>query len=216
MPLDPETLPPVVRDFAFTQGLDPLWAYDELLLGGPSEGALFFWFEWGPGLDCPAGCFFASGFGLAKEESVGWVSYQPIAHLGAPAADAVFDIAASDQDLVDPDLLFRLRAVNDYLYHDYRLLLACDEDVPEATLVHILDTIPLDGYPFLAVALLEHPTVLMNPEIVRRIAALPGTWYSGVRARALEILEALEQGLEPPPYSPPRRPQCAIFDALGL
>jgi len=211
-PLDPETLPPVVRSFAFTQGLNPLRAYEELL-SEPARGVLFFSLAWGPPLDCPSGCYYESAFGIAQEERVGWISFTPYGLSDPLTAGGVFDIAATDEYLVDPNLLIRLRAVDGGLYGNYRLLLSCDADVPEATLRHIADTIAVDGWPLLARALLEHPAVLTSVEILRVLTALQGMQYSSVRTRAQEVLDAIDQGLAPPPIDPAGLPVCAASDS---
>ena len=88
-------------------------------------------------------------------------------------------------------------------------MVTCDADTPEATLQAIAESVPTDGWRLLAIALLEHATVLHSEPILEILASVKGPAYTEVRARAQMALDALMAGADPPVWAGDR--VCSVY-----
>ena len=208
--LDPTTLPVPIAQFARSQGIDKLRGYTEIL-NRSTDDALFFRLSWGEPMDCPSGCFFASGDGLLSGGRIGWISYEAVGYL-FPRIAQVFDFFRTDAQLFDTNLLPLVRDADELTYSNYRLVLSCDGDVPEPMLLVIAESLAIDGWPFLGRALLEHATVLRSVPILEILVGIQGNAYSDIRERATAALEAIWAGRETPGSEHERA--CSIYSIV--
>jgi hypothetical protein len=154
--------------------------------------------EFGPGCDCPSGCFYSKGYGLKFRDRIGWLEVREAFCLDESVRGQAnfFDIRPGDSTLFDQDLRDRFKektAGDDYEYSViYKLFLqrlARDRDVPSATLNALIDLLFEERFSNVAEALIQNPTVRSNESLLERLSNLPD-WagYRPVKEEARELL----------------------------
>jgi len=161
--------------------------------------------DFGPGCDCPSGCFYSTAYGLQFGERIGWMKIQRAFCLDDSVNGNLpfFDIQSDDRALFRSDLRERLREdatvdeANDIqapAYGVFLNLLAEDADTPVETLLDLARLLSSTYRPDLGSALLENPTVRSSERILRVLADLPGNGgYREVRDRARALLDQITE-----------------------
>lgn len=143
-------VPPEVADFAMSRL--PKVRSVEALVSSPSEGFLIFSAAYGEAQDCPSGCFYLAGWGLQYAGRIGWIELQRSSDVQFVPGDN-YDVRATDEYLFSDSLWNRLR--NEYLWGNFRIMLACDGDTPAAALERLARRLSEEGWPFLATLLVD-------------------------------------------------------------
>jgi hypothetical protein len=156
--------------------------------------------EFGPGCDCPSGCFYSTGWGLAVRDRIGWMAVRQAFCLeDSVRSDATFfEVQPGDSLLFSPDFRDRFRKATEEedpdghapIYEVFLQMLGRDEDTPVRTL-RALTKLLFDPYlPDLADALIQNPVVRSETAILRRLTELPDArGYRPVKEEAEELLD---------------------------
>jgi len=156
--------------------------------------------EFGPGCDCPSGCFYSAGWGLKLEDRIGWMRVDEAFCLQDSLQNEVtlFDVQSRDSTLFSTDFQERFKeAVEDEapdgygpIYEVFLQMLARDEDTPVYTLRSLTDLLFDQYLPKQAQALIENPTVRSNEFLLERLAELPDdSGYRPVKEEAEALLD---------------------------
>jgi hypothetical protein len=177
----------------------------EKVVEDQEAGVTLFSVDFGPGCDCPSGCFYSTAYGLQFRERIGWAKVRRAFCLD-DSVDGnlpLFDIQPDDRALFRSDLRDRLREgatvdeANDVqapAYEVFLNLLAKDADTPAQTLLDLARLLSSTYRPDLGFALLENPTVRSSERGLRVLAGLPGNGgYREVRDRARELLAQITE-----------------------
>jgi len=188
--LDPVTQQ--VEDYVSSLDLPQVREIHQVLDRDPVE---FFWVSFGPGQDCPSGCFYAKIFGVRVGDRVGW-TYSDFTEY-EPSLAKRFDVLETDKELFHVDLWFVLSG-EDWQSNWYGLMptLARDADTDRIALLNIAVMLNTHYSKDLSLDLVYNPTVESDAEILGVLSELPVFWesdpYKETRDRALELLEGLE------------------------
>lgn len=159
--------------------------------------------DFGPGCDCPSGCFHSTAYGLQFRDRIGWMTVDPAFCLedSVQVEGDYFDLQPGDSTLFSSDLRKRLRKAvtsdeaNDVqapVYEVFLNMLAKDEDTPTGTLLGLARLLQDSYRPGVGYTLLENPAVRSNEPILEELASLPDSGgYRGVRDRAQNLLDQL-------------------------
>ena len=193
---DPE-VPAVISTFVAGHDLpnpQPVRIFDLAVTDG--EDIDLFTVSYGPPMDCPSGCFYATAHGLRRGEAVGWL----VPDLPESSLFVAYDFGEADAALYTDELFARLEAVDEWAYR-YALLpvLARDPDVPRDVLLRVARGLYAYINFSLGRALLENEAVIADEELLTLLADLPVLDdgydpYATVRERAQALLEALGDG----------------------
>jgi hypothetical protein len=177
----------------------------EKVVEDQEAGVTLFSVDFGPGCDCPSGCFYSTAYGLQFRERIGWAKVRRAFCLD-DSVDGnlpLFDIQPDDRALFRSDLRDRLREgatvdeANDVqapAYEVFLNLLAKDADTPAQTLLDLARLLSSTYRPDLGFALLENPTVRSSERGLRVLTGLPGNGgYREVRDRARELLAQITE-----------------------
>jgi hypothetical protein len=158
--------------------------------------------KFGPGCDCPSGCFYSTAYGIQYRSRIGWMKVdqkfciEDSVEVGA----GYFDLRGRDSTLFRSDFRGRLREavttdeVNDVqapVYDVFLNMLAKDNDTPSETLLSLAQLLQDDYRPGVGYTLLEHPVVRSSRSILEVLAQLSGTGYETIRERAQALLDEL-------------------------
>jgi hypothetical protein len=162
--------------------------------------------DFGPGCDCPSGCFYSTAFGLQFRDRIGWMEVTQAFCLrdSLRIEQNRFDLRPRDSVLFSTTFRERFRReatvddANDVqapVYEVFLDMLATDEDTPRETLLELARLLQDVYRPGLGYALLENPVVRSSTPILEVLAGLPDEGgYRGVRDRARGLLDQLSEG----------------------
>lgn len=162
--------------------------------------------QFGPGCDCPSGCFYSRAYGLQLGDRIGWMNVEQAFCLrdSLRVEQNRFDVRTEDSILFRTDFRERFRRAattddqNDVqapVYEVFLDMLAKDEDTPSETLLRLAELLREEYRPGLGNSLLENPVVQSSKPILEVLASLPADGgYQEVRDRAQELLEQLSDG----------------------
>ncbi|MEP0547562.1 MAG: hypothetical protein ABJF88_11570 [Rhodothermales bacterium] len=184
---------------AFVAGHDlpdpqPVRVFD--LAAGDGEDIDLFTVSYGPPMDCPSGCFYATAHGLRRGEAVGWL----VPDLPGRSPFVAYDFGEADAALYTAELFARFEAVDAWAYrYAFLPVLARDPDVPRDVLSRVARGLYDYIHSGLGWALLENEAVVADEGLLTLLAELPVfddgyDPYATVRERARELLEALDGG----------------------
>lgn len=163
-------------------------------------GITVFRVDFGPGCDCPSGCFYSTAYGLRFRDRIGWMSVEREFCLEdtVRVSGDHFDPQPRDSTLFSADVRNRLREAvttdeaNDVqapVYEVFLNMLAKDEDTPVRALLDLARLLQESYRPSVGYALLENPTVRSERSVLEVLASLPDSGgYEGVRERAQDLL----------------------------
>jgi len=190
---DNEKLPRAPRHvaaFVATQnlpGLQGTWTYASI----PSESLLVFIAKYGKANDCPAGCFYSTGWGLALGTRIGWMKFDDYDGIDVSSRVA-FDPRAPDAALYLETTWNALDTRDHYLLWAVVFpMIAADSDSPAEALLRIADRLYAYISPHVAGLVLDRAEADQDTLLLQKIACLPvfqGDAYQDVRARAREDL----------------------------
>ena len=159
----------------------------------------------GPGCDCPSGCFYSTGWGIKVQSRIGWMRVSEAFCLRDSLQDeaTLFDVQPRDSTLFSADFRAQFKsAVEDEapdgygpIYEVFLQMLARDADTPVPTLRSLSELLFDEYLPGQAQALIENPTVRSNEPLLERLAALPNqSAYRSVREEAQALLDDIREG----------------------
>ncbi len=163
--------------------------------------------DFGPGCDCPSGCFYSTAYGLQFRDRIGWMTVESAFCLedSVQVNEGYFDLQSRDSTLFSSDLRKRLREAvttdeaNDVqapVYEVFLNMLAKDKATPSETLLDLARLLQDSYRPGVGYALLENPTVRSSRPVLEILASLPDNGgYKGVRDRAQSLLDQLSNAL---------------------
>ena len=193
-------------------------------------GVPLFSVDFGPGCDCPSGCFYSTAYGLQVRERIGWMKIRRAFCLDDSVDGNLpfFEIQSDDRALFRSDLRERLREgaavdeANDVqapAYEVFLNLLVEDADTPGQTLLDLARLLSSTYRPDLGSALLENPTVRSSERVLRVLAGLAGNGgYREVRDRARELLNQITEsnaGGLPKKFSGRGTPSISVVSGDG-
>jgi hypothetical protein len=190
---------PAAQAFIDSAGLPLYHDSHQLFMQGSVE---VFSAGYGPGMDCPSGCFSSSALGLRVAAKKGWIKLWDYNAGFAPDSTQYFDVTPADTVLGGQTLWISLEAVDEadiWFWQSYLPLIARDSDVARDVLHRIPGWLYTRApYPALGVpaarALLDNYVVQTDREILTLLVELPGASgdpYSAIRERAQAYLNAL-------------------------
>lgn len=158
--------------------------------------------EFGPGCDCPSGCFYSRAWGLEFRDRIGWIEVGEAFCLQATVRSRAtfFDVQPGDSTLFDNDFRDRFRKTtreedDEYapIYEVFLQMLARDKDTAPTTLSSLVELLFDERLSSVAKALIENPAVRSNEALLEKLANLPD-WvgYRPVKEEAEELLNQQE------------------------
>lgn len=153
----------------------------------PDQGFLLFTATYGDPQDCPAGCFYAQGWGIKYAGQIGWI-HESTANGVDPAVAKYFDVRSTDRYLFDESLWNRL--AKEWIGAEFRIMISCDSDTPSEALERLAVRLPAEGWPFLADLLVD----VAQQRNIRHVAEIISTLgpssfnFAGSRAHATAAL----------------------------
>lgn len=191
-----------IRSFVEAESL-PEAQRPEIGFEGSEAEVSAFHVDFGPGCDCPSGCFHSTAYGLRFRDRIGWMSVEKAFCLedSLQVSEGYFDLRSGDSTLFSSQLRRRFREAattdeaNDVqapVFEVFLNMLAKDEDTPTKTLLDLARLLQGSYRPGVGYALLENPTVRSSRSVLEVLGSLPGTGgYEGVRDRAQDLLDQL-------------------------
>ena len=189
-------VPAAIAAFVAGQDLpDPQPVHVVDLAVGDGEDIDLFTVSYGPPMDCPSGCFYATAHGLRRGDAVGWL----VPDLPEQRPFVVYDFEEADAALYTAEFFARLEAVDAWAYRNAFLpVLARDPDVPRDVLLRLPAGSRLHPLqPWVGAA--RERSRRRRRRVAQLLADLPVFEdgydpYATVRERAQELLEALDGG----------------------
>ncbi len=178
-----------VNEFVASQGL-PLFHWTHQIV--MRDGYECFGVSFGPGQDCPAGCFYSWAYGIRVGERVGWLGFENAWDF-APPPESCFDVLPTDAILFDFDTWLAISDADwSTAWNGLVPLLARDPDTARAALLNIATILYTHHSRLLALDLVNNPAVATDVEILTLLSELPvvGAYdlYSEARSIALGLL----------------------------
>jgi len=178
-------VPDPIRAFVESENL-PMLRNIHLDVAIPEHSLNLFSAEYGEAQDCPSGCFYSHGFGVAYGSAIGWMGFS--ASRGVPATPTMYDVRAEDVALFDAGVWTRIEAEQTWQFWSVFLpLLARDSDTPEETLLRIAARLPTYISVHIAGQLLANPSITTHPSVLQILACLPDA-YEWQRQQARDLL----------------------------
>lgn len=181
----PPTVPFAIRAFVASEQL-PLLRNITIDVGVSERDLILFSAEYGEPQDCPSGCFYSLGFGIAHRGSIGWTGFAN--SRGEPAAPTLYDVQSGDAALFEAGVWRRIEEEQTWQFWRIWLpFLASEPDTAEEALLRIATRLQGIGDPSLANRLLENPRIGQYPDVLQVLACLPDA-YAIPRQQARDIL----------------------------
>lgn len=187
-----------VRAFVQSENL-PKAQTPEISVDDPDSDVKVFSVEFGPGCDCPSGCFYSTGYGLEFRDRIGWMDVSQAFCLEDSVRSEVtfFDVRTGDSTLFDQAFRDRFREATEDrdpdgyapIYEVFLQMLGGDEDTPTGTLNSLIDVLFEGYFPDVARALIDNPVVRSNETLLERLTELPDERYQPIREEAEELLD---------------------------
>ena len=188
------TVPAPIRAFVESENLPELRNI-HLDVAIPEHSLNLFSAEYGEAQDCPAGCFYSLGFGVAYGEAIGWMGFS--ASRGVPATPTMYDVRAEDIALFDAGVWTRIEAEHSWqFWYVFLPLLARDADASEDALLRIAARLQTRIETSLAGQLLANPSITTHPDVLQILACLPDP-YTTQRQQARDLLGPAFPGCSP-------------------
>lgn len=190
---DPE-VPASIRTFVASENL-PLFRNIHLDVAIPEHDLNLFSAEYGEAQDCPAGCIYSLGFGVAYGSAIGWMGFAQ--SRGLPATPTMYDVRADDAALFDAGVWSRIETQQAWQFWNIFLpLLARDSDTSEDVLLRIAARLQSTAETNLATQLLANPGITSHPNVLQILACLPDA-YDTQRQQARDLLGPAFPGCTP-------------------
>jgi len=195
-PANPITpVPAAIRAFVESERL-PLLRNITVDVSIPERDLTLFSAEYGEPQDCPAGCFYSLGFGIAHGGTVGWTGFAY--SRGEPAMPAMYDVQPDDAALFEAGVWRRIE--DEQVLQFWRIwlpFLAVEPDTPGEALQRIARRLQTTSDPALAARLLANPRIATHRDVLQTLACLSDD-YELQRQQARDLLGAEFTGCNPP------------------
>jgi len=185
-PVNPVTpVPAAIRAFVESENL-PLLRNITVDVAISERDLVLFSAEYGEGQDCPSGCFYSLGFGIAYGAAIGWTGFAY--SRGVPAAPILYDVQPDDAALFEAGVWSRIEAEQALQFWRVWLpFLAAEPDTPGEALQRIAMLLQTTSETALATSLLANPRITAHPDVLQILACLPDT-YALQRQQARDLL----------------------------
>ncbi len=189
-PESPENgIPDVIDNFVAGYDL-PDKQETQLRFVSDDKSVHYFGVAYGPGHDCSPSCFYSWHIGVCTKDKIGWILIDTM--FLDTTGYQIFEFDSSDFESFNTSLLEEMRADEDFIHYPLTLMrLSVVPGIPLDVQLTMIDYIAYHGAWPIAENLLENPTTLNYPEILQKLACLPGTIYDqlqDIRDRARDIL----------------------------
>ncbi len=158
------------------------------------QTAELFTVAYGPGQDCPSGCFYSYLSGVRNGSKIGFLKFNADYSYGkAPYGQDSYHFDASDIRLYADSVFDKIKKTSGFSYSQYLNTLAGNPDVPIEALVKVAQRV--EGTQT-ADLLIANPTVMTSREALTVLASLSqptpyGDVYADIQSRAQQLLNGL-------------------------
>ena len=185
-PANPVTpVPAAIRAFVESENL-PLLRNISVDVAIPERDVTLFSAEYGEGQDCPSGCIYSLGFGIANGATIGWMGFAYAR--GIPATPTLYDVQVDDAALFDAAVWNRIEIEQTWQFWNIFLpFLAREPDTSDDALQRIATRLQTVTDTKLANQLLANPQIAAHPDVLQILACLPDA-YTAQRQQARDLL----------------------------
>ena len=158
------------------------------------QTAELFTVAYGPGQDCPSGCFYSYLSGVRNGSKIGFLKFNADYSYGnAPYGQHSYHFDASDTRLYADSVFDKIKKTSGFSYSQFLNTLAVNPDVPVEVLVKVARRV--EGT-YTAELLIANPTVMTSREALTVLASLSqptpyGDVYADIQSRARQLLNNL-------------------------